>query len=159
MFDRTPPDARNAFHAAHAALILASHQRLTGRALLPSATAVEDGYRLYHAPLVVLAHAAAPDPVFFYANRAAQTLFEMDWDAMVALPSRLSAEPLARAERQRLLDRVAAQGYIDDYTGIRIARSGKRFLIERATVWNLIGAAGQVVGQAAAFADWTPLTE
>jgi len=44
---------------------------------------------------------------------------------------------------------VARQGYIDDYSGVRIAKSGRRFLIERATVWNL----GEVEyqGQAATF--------
>ena len=45
---------------------------------------------------------------------------------------------------------VAAQGYIDDYSGIRIAQGGRRFQIRNATVWNLLG--GQ--GQAALFSEW-----
>lgn len=157
-FDRGEPDASNGFQAANAQLIASSHLRLLRRPLLPAG---EDGgdaaRRLYHAPFVVLAHDAAPDPVFFYANLAAQKLFELSWREMVRLPSRHSAEPLAREERQRLLYRVARQGYIDDYAGVRIASSGRRFRIDGATVWNLLDEAGRTVGQAATFADWIAL--
>ncbi|RLJ64855.1 MEKHLA domain-containing protein [Sulfurisoma sediminicola] len=156
-FDRGEPDEGNGFQAAHAELIASSHLRLLRRPLLPDGG--DDGdtaRRLYHAPFVILAHDAAPDPVFFYANLAAQELFEMSWQEMVRLPSRQSAEPLAREERQRLLARVARQDYIDDYAGVRIASSGRRFRIAGATVWNLIDA-GRTVGQAAAFGDWIAL--
>lgn len=155
--DRNEPGSANGFQAASATLILASHQLLTRQALLsiPGENAV--GPALYDTSFVVLAHDIAPDPVFFYANRKAQQLFEMSWDEMVSLPSRHSAESPARSDRQRLLDQVARQGYIDDYSGIRVSKTGKRFLIGSATVWNLMDAAGQVVGQAAAFAAWIPL--
>jgi hypothetical protein len=112
---------------------------------------------LYKAPMVVLAHDTATDPVFFYGNRAAQRLFEMTWEELVRLPSRYSAEQVAREERQRLLDLVTRQGFIDNYSGVRIAKSGKRFLIEHATVWNLLGQEGQVLGHAAAFDRWVPV--
>jgi hypothetical protein len=153
---RDDPSPANGFQAESAGLIIASHQQLTGQALLPAPDGDETGHALYHTPAVVLAHDTAADPVFFYANRAAQLIFEMTWAEMVRLPSRLSAEPLAQDERQRLLELVARQGYIDNYSGIRVSGTGRRFLIERATVWNLIGANGQVVGQAA-FSTWNPL--
>jgi hypothetical protein len=102
----------------------------------------------------VLAHDSAPDPVFFYANLTAQSLFEMSWQNMVQLPSRHSAEPVQREERQRLLDCVRRQGYIDDYAGVRISATGKRFRIARASVWNLLDASGDSVGQAASFSAW-----
>lgn len=141
-----------------ALLLLASHRRLTGRELLPPAATPELTARaLYDAPFVVLAHDASADPLFTYANRAAQRRFAMTREQIVGLPSRLSAEPLVREERQRLLERVAAQGYIDDYRGVRIDARGRRFEIRRATVWNLLDAAGAVVGQAAAFSEWTEL--
>ena len=154
-FDRSEPSAANQYQAASAGLMLDSHRQLVQRELLPPAASGSHLARaLYHAPFVVLAHDGAPDPVFFYANLLAQQLFEMGWQEMVCLPSRLSAEPLAREERQRLLDRVASHGYIDDYSGIRISRTGKRFRIERATVWNLVADNTSVVGQAAAFGSW-----
>jgi hypothetical protein len=157
-FDRSEPAIGNQYQAGHAALIVASHDRLLGRALLPGGgDPVERARALYHAPFVVLAHDHADDPVFFYANLAAQHLFEMDWAGFVHLPSRFSAEPLARDERQRLLDRVARQGYIDDYAGVRISATGRRFRVANAQVWNLGDPEGRVIGQAAAFADWLAL--
>lgn len=156
-FDRDEPTEANDFQAASANLILASYRSLLRRSLLPGVPPGGDtGRLLYQAPFVVLAHDASPDPTFFYANRAAQQLFEMSWSQMVHLPSRLSAEPLERDERQRLLDCVKARGFIDDYAGVRISASGKRFLITGATVWNLPGLEA-VTGQAAAFAHWQVL--
>ena len=102
----------------------------------------------------VLAHNTDPDPRFIYANRAAQTAFDYDWDEITSLPSRLSAEPVVREERQRLLDSVARHGFATGYSGIRIAKSGRRFLIEDGVVWQLIDRHGAVRGQAATFARW-----
>jgi hypothetical protein len=152
------PGADNGWHAGHVRLLLDNHRHWTGRALIPEGRGeVDTAETLYHAPFVVLAHDSAADPCFTYANLTAQRLFEMAWNEIVGLPSRYSAEAPARAERERLLERVARFGFIDDYQGVRVARSGKRFLIHQATVWNLIDAAGAKVGQAAAFADWRPL--
>ena len=102
----------------------------------------------------VLAHNTDLDPRFIYANRAAQTAFEYDWDEIILLPSRLSAEPVDREERQRLLDSVARHGFAEGYSGIRIAKSGRRFLIEEGVVWQLIDRDGTMRGQAATFARW-----
>lgn len=152
------PSPANDYLARHARLLLESFQRLTGRPLLPEAASASDTARaLYHAPFVVLSHGVEADPRFNYANLAAQRLFEMDWEAMIGLPSRYSAEAPERGERERLLAQVAAQGYIDDYAGVRVARSGRRFRIEAATVWNLADAAGRPQGQAAAFGRWIDL--
>ena len=155
-YDRTYPSPANAFQFAYAKLLLDSHRTLLKRDLLVQ-SAMEIGRFLYEAPMVVLAHDTAVDPVFFYGNLAAQQLFELSWYELVQLPSRFSAEQVARDERQRLLDLVSSQGFIDNYSGIRIAKSGKRFLIKQATVWNLLGHDGEVSGQAAAFDHWTPL--
>jgi hypothetical protein len=46
---------------------------------------------------------------------------------------------------------------VDDYSGVRVSKSGRRFRIERAIVWNLTDAAGTHCGQAASFDRWTPL--
>jgi hypothetical protein len=55
------------------------------------------------------------------------------------------------------LSEVSSRGYIDDYRGIRVAKSGRRFLIERATVWNLFDESGGPYGQAATFSEWRHL--
>jgi PAS domain-containing protein len=137
--------------------LLASHLDLTGQPLLerlPGETDAALAARLYAAPFVVLAHGTEPDPLFNYANAAAQHLFELSWDEFIGLPSRLSAETPERGERERLLARVTTHGFIDDYSGIRISKSGHCFRIQRATVWNLSNAAGHRIGQAATFSDW-----
>lgn len=112
---------------------------------------------LWQAPRVIVAHGTEADPVFFYGNRLALHTFDMDFASFTRLPSRYSAEPLAREERARLLERVSRDGFIDDYAGVRISASGKRFRIERAVVWNLVDPAGGHHGQAATFSHWQPL--
>ncbi|MDO9315568.1 MAG: MEKHLA domain-containing protein [Burkholderiaceae bacterium] len=146
-----PPDPSD----QRLALLIQSHQRLTGRALV--AAGVDPRDALWNAPGVIVAHGTELDPVFFYGNRRALDLFEMDWSTFVRLPSRLSAEPLLREERARLLERVARDGCITDYAGVRLSSTGRRFRIEQAVVWNLVDDAGVCHGQAAAFDRWLPL--
>jgi hypothetical protein len=57
-----------------------------------------------------------------------------------------------------MLLRAARDGYIDHYRGVRISRSGRRFLVEAALVWNVIDLNGVKQGQAASFATWVRLT-
>ncbi len=131
-------------------LLTGSYRRLVGKALTD-----RDAAWLYDdAPFVVLAHNTDADPIFTYANRAAQNCFDYGWDEFLTLPSRLSAEAMLRQDRQRLLDSVRDRGFIADYRGIRIAKSGRRFMIRNAVVWQLIDETGAVQGQAATFADW-----
>ena len=132
-------------------LIAPSYRRLLGRDLVP-VEGDDPVAMLWDAPLAILAHGTGDDPVFFFANRAALVAFETTAAAITAMPSRLSAEPLARNERQALLDRVSAHGFIDDYAGVRISARGRRFTIREAVVWNLLDAAGERHGQAACFA-------
>jgi hypothetical protein len=142
-------DLRNALSFFH--LLADSYRRLVGQSLTPDGMTAEQGMRwLYEdASFVILAHNTAPDPVFVYGNKAAQRRFEYDWEELTALPSRLSAEPMERGERQRFLERVARDGFVTGYGGIRVAKSGKRFRIENATVWQLIDTDGTYRGQAA----------
>ncbi|MEO8374836.1 MAG: MEKHLA domain-containing protein [Sphingomonas bacterium] len=130
-------------------LIATSYQRLTGRQL--SAPAEDIAHALWTAPRVIVAHDTEADPIFFFGNLAALDQFEMSIDQFTAMPSRLSAEPMLREQRQALLESVARDGFVDDIAGIRISANGRGFHIERATVWNLIDEHGNVHGQAATF--------
>ncbi|MBY2942714.1 MEKHLA domain-containing protein [Rhizobium leguminosarum] len=132
------------------ALMAESFERSVGRRLTPEGQGAEWLYD--HSPAVVLAHNTDADPRFIYANRAAQACFEYSWDEFITLPSRLSAEAPDRAERDRLLNTVAANGFIADYRGLRIAKSGRR--IENAIVWDLVDRIGCRRGQAATFDSW-----
>ncbi|HVE22228.1 MAG TPA: MEKHLA domain-containing protein [Acidocella sp.] len=137
-------------------LILASYQRLTGRALLPQSVAQEERVRWMYedAPFCVLAHNTQADPLFIYANQAAQRCFEYSWDEFLRVPSRLSAETADRFERQQLLDAVTRDGFAVGYRGLRVAKSGRRFWIEDGIVWQLRDTSGRVHGQAATFPRW-----
>ena len=139
----------------HAAVLARSYQHWTGRPLMPENLArCELAAGLFNAPFVLVSHGTEADPVLNYGNQAALTLWEMTWDELTSTPSRLTAEAPNREERARLLDQVTRQGFIDNYSGVRISKSGRRFRIERAIVWNLLADTGQVCGQAATFAQW-----
>lgn len=131
------------------ALLAASYERLAGGPLVPPAGDIARA--LWRHPAAIVAHDTAEDPVFFFGNRAALAVFELDFAGFTRLPSRLSAEPGLRGERDALLARVAATGMIDDYSGVRISATGRRFHIDRAAVWNITDEAGAPYGQAAMF--------
>jgi hypothetical protein len=133
---------------AFEALLIASFRSVVGGDLRAVA-----GGPLYDAPAVVLMHGTEADPVFCYANATAQRLWGFEWAEFTALPSRLSAEPIARDERARLLARARERGWIDDYSGIRIARDGSRFRISGVVLWNVL-VDGVSHGQAAVFSQW-----
>ncbi len=134
-------------------LLTGSFQRLVGKRLVPSEEGPDWLYRV--APFVVLAHNTDPDPLFVYANIAAQTRFGYTWSEFTNLPSRLSAEAPDRQERQRLLDAVTQHGFIADYRGVRVTKAGKHFWMENGIVWQLVDEGGKVRGQAATFSSWT----
>jgi PAS domain-containing protein len=146
---------RNA--AGRESLIVESFARLTGEPLVPPGSMVTQ--ILWSLPGAVVAHGTEEDPIFFYANRLALDLFEISASEFIRMPSRLSAEPLAREERAKLMERVTRDNLIDDYSGVRISAKGNRFMIERATVWNLIDAEGTYRGQAAWFEKWHRLED
>lgn len=150
------PVAANYSVAEHALLLSNSFHKLLGYPLInPVNNGNNLAERLFNAPFVLLSHDTAVDPLFNYANAKGLELFELNWQELINLPSRLSAEPVNQAERNRLLAQVTSKGFINDYQGVRISKTGKRFLIRNAIVWNLTDAAGTYQGQAACFSDWS----
>lgn len=146
--------------------IVASYYRWTQRELIPGLNSNVYGMdacvvteRIFEHNAVVLAHNTAADPTFVFANRTAMNLWEYSWLEIIGLPSRFTAEADLRPIREQLLARVREYGFIDDYSGIRVSKSGRRFRIERATVWNILDADDQRIGQAATFQNWIPLEE
>lgn len=141
-------------------IILDSFANLLGRELIDrNGSAEEQSQRLFEADFIVVAHNTADDPILNYANRKALDLWETDLQTMLQMPSRKTAEPVHRDERAELLRRVTEDGYIDDYQGIRISATGKRFRIHQAIVWNLTDPEGNDAGQAAMFSEWIMLGE
>ncbi len=151
--DMNRPAPENGYQAAHARLLLSSFRRFVGRELIHEGPDAQQ--RLFEAPFVVVSHGVQEDPVLNYGNEAALKLWETDWASLTAMPSRLTAEPVHRDERARLLRQAAENGFIDNYEGVRISASGRRFLIRNAIIWNLVDEAGAAAGQAATFSDVT----
>jgi hypothetical protein len=143
------------FALEHTACLARSLRHWTGRELLPGLSGgAELARAVFEAPFVLVSHGTEADPVLNYGNRAALSLWEMSWEELTRTPSRLTAEAPNREERARLLEAVTRQGFIDDYSGVRISRAGRRFRIARATVWNLLAEDGRPCGQAAMFDRW-----
>lgn len=138
--------------------LLDSYRHWLGRELMPrTGTPLDQVRALFEAPFVVVSHGTQADPILNYANRRALQLWEMEAETMFQTPSRLTAEPPHRDERARLLERTTRDGYVDDYRGIRISATGRRFEIQQAIVWNVIDATGAHLGQAATFSSWVEL--
>lgn len=139
----------------HTQTLLDSFHHWLGRELISRNGAREEQARLlFEAPFVVVSHGTESDPILNYGNRTALGLWEIDIETFLQTPSRQTAEPVHRDERDRLLERTTRDGFVDDYQGIRISHRGRRFRIDRAIVWNLHDATGQRVGQAATFSQW-----
>lgn len=155
-----PPPMTTATDPAFFRLLADSYKRLLACAppFLEGCRSDGPDWLYANAPKCVLAHSTAADPLFIYANKAAQALFEYNWDEMIGMPSRLSAEAPNRAERQRLLDAVARDGFATGYSGIRISKSGRRFRIQDGVLWQLRDASGTLHGVAATFSNWTSET-
>ena len=139
--------------------LLNSYHHWMGRELLERVgEPVFQAQALFHVPFVVVSHGREDDPMLNYGNQMALDLWEMTWDQLVQTPSRLTAEPVNRAEREWMLEQARRRGYLDTYRGVRISATGRRFLVEDALIWNVLDQAGQWVGQAASFLHWTWLT-
>lgn len=150
----------------HAQFLWQSFHYWTGRWLIPELSnswerllPLERATVLFEHPQPILSHGGQPDPIFNYGNQASLTLWELTWNELIQMPSRLSAETPAQAERATLLQQAAQQGVIENYRGIRISRTGQRFEIRNATIWSVLDSQNQSIGQAATFDQWEPLAK
>ncbi|MGH7182866.1 MAG: MEKHLA domain-containing protein [Nitrospiraceae bacterium] len=137
-------------------LLLNSFHHWTGRELLERAgDPAYQAHALFLAPFIVISHGTEEDPIINYGNQVAMELWETTWEDLTRTPSRLTAEPINRAEREWMLEQAKVRGYLDTYQGVRVTSTGRRFLVENAIIWNVMDAAGQRVGQAATFSHWS----
>lgn len=133
--------------------LLDSYVHWAGKELISrSDSSYEQAQRLFDSLFVVVSPALQDDPVLNYGNRTALDLWEMDWDRFTQTPSCSTAEPVNREERARMLSQARKQGYLPDYRSIRISSTGKRFLVERATIWAIQQPDGTPLGQGATLA-------
>ena len=152
------PEALQARWVAHSRALLDSFRAHVGKELIKrGGDAREEAERLFDAPFVAVSHGTEADPLLNYGNAAALSLWELSPSALIATPSRLTAEAELREAREHVLAETARKGFVTGYTGVRVSRSGRRFRIIDVTVWNVTDADGRSLGQAATFAHWEPL--
>ncbi|MCP9899542.1 MEKHLA domain-containing protein [Cyanobium sp. Cruz CV13-4-11] len=148
---------------ATAGRLLACHRLAFDRPLLAGVqhgrSPLQAAQELFVAATVILAHDGSADPRLIYANRAALVLWRRPWNAMVGLPSRLTAEPAERQSRALALEKARRREAVAGYAGVRVDSGGRRFRLEKARLWSLRDGTGQPAGQAAAFATWWWLPE
>jgi len=143
----------------HSQRLYHSLQHWTGKSLIErSDDPLLLSESLFKAPFVIVSHGTQADPIFNYGNLKALELWQMDWDDFTSLPSRYSAEPIERSERETMLTKTQTQGFFSNFRGVRISSKGDRFFIEDGIIWNLLDEENQLCGQAASFSRWTPIT-
>jgi len=140
-------------------IILNSYRQLLDRELFDrTGDELTQSENLFYLDRVVYSHNNSSDPIYNYSNQKGLELWEMDWQQLTTTPSRMTTQPLLREEREQLLQETIAKGYIENYQGIRISRTGKKYQIKDITVWNLTDNKGKFCGQAATFSRWENLT-
>ncbi len=143
------------FYITHGEILANSYKNLTGNNLIKkSKKGLPKIIQLWNAPYAILSHGIEDDPIFNFGNRIALELFEFTFSDFIKLPSRKSAEEANREKRAKIMDEVAKNGFIRNYTGTRISATGKSFKILDTHIWNLSDREENLYGQAALFEKW-----
>ena len=145
----------------HCQYLMSSYKAVTGKDLISSsATGIKLAQELFmHPTCVILSHGIQDDsegPVLNYGNALAMQLWKAAWEEFTSMPSRYTAEAPIREERESLLKKVTENGFIDNYSGIRISLDSTKFRIKEAIVWNIV-IDNIKIGQAATFNSWEKL--
>ena len=145
----------NAEVTIHNQRMLNSFRKWTSKELITRTGSPEqDAQILFEVSFAVVSHGIESEPIFKYGNKKALELFEMDWDEFTKMPSRNSAESIHQEQRAKFMDKVTRNGFVDNYQGVRVSKTGRRFLIKGAIVWNVLNEDGNYCGQAATFDKW-----
>jgi PAS domain-containing protein len=143
---------------ARAAAILDSFRRHFSHDLFDRAgDPAEDARRLFDLPQAVLAHDTSPEPLLDWANRAAAAAFDATPESLLGRPSAATAPADAVADRGKLFEALARDGFVTGYSGVRVSLTGRRFIIDDVTVFELFDAAGQPAGHAAMIGATRPV--
>jgi len=151
-----PSAADETFIIKQSLMIADCYKHWTGRHLIPPGLSDEEtAQAIFKAPFVVASTNHEAEPILNYGNRTALTLWELSWEAFTQTPGKHTAEAPEREQREKFLNQVKQHGFVNDYRGVRVTSTGKRFEIYRATVWNLLDENGMFSGQAVMFKEWT----
>ena len=158
-FPSSSPDGSNHYCVEHVVILLSNLERWTGVDLAGefgiSAGALGKG--VFLAEFCLLSSDLSADPVLNYGNQRALDLWEMSWEELTSTRSRDTARADRQSDRDGLMRQVDEKNFITGYSGERISKTGKEFLIKDVTIWNLFDDDGKPYGRAAWFKDISPL--
>ncbi|MDB4165703.1 MEKHLA domain-containing protein [Gammaproteobacteria bacterium] len=137
----------------HVRLLMQSYCALLGRPIIDGVD-VPSVQQVCNADFALVSHGTEPDPLFNFGNDLALTLFERSFEDFVQLPSRKSSGQTRDEDRIRLLYEVTRNGFIENYSGVRVSASGRKFEISNAVVWNVVDEHEVYRGQAAKISTW-----
>lgn len=148
----------------HSSILIKTFHKIRGQELVPLSLVdddpVEASKRLFMKDdVMVLSHGIQGDPegpILNYGNYKTLQQWKASWEQLTTMPSRYTAGPQDRSEREKFLQQILETGYSEGYSGIRVAVDGTKFLLTNATVWN-VEWEGRRIGQAAALFSWEPL--
>jgi PAS domain-containing protein len=104
---------------------------------------------------VIFSLGLEPEPVFNYGNVKALGLFGYELAEFIQLPGRATMAPDQATIDQMLQDEIGKQGYVADYTGVRLDKRGRSWQIEAGKIWQLVDNLGRLHGFAGCFTDWS----
>lgn len=137
----------------HALLLNESYRHWTGTYLVQQRDPGEVLAELNVADFVLVSQGLETTPIFNYGNVQALSLFGYEHLDFLQLTCQSTMVEGEMAE-SGVAKRVAREGFVSDYLGSRLTRSGREFVVEQGTVWQLIDNLGRVHGQAARFDEW-----
>lgn len=136
----------------HVKRLLDSYKRFVKKELIIRSGNMKTDFELIEkASFIVVSHNGANDPILNYGNQVALKLWELNWDDFIKMPSRKTAELDLREKREEMLAIAVQNGFFDNYEGVRVSSTGKRFMIKNAVIWNVVNQDGDKTGQAATF--------
>jgi len=149
------PDGSNRFCQEHVSILLENLNRWTGFDLAKEyGISDEDlGKGVFEASFCLLSSDLSDDPVLNYGNQRALDLWEMSWKELTSTRSRDTAKPDRQSDRDEIMRRVNENNFVTGYSGMRISKTGREFLIKNVTIWNLFDGDGKPYGRAAWFKD------
>ena len=149
------PDGSNDYCLEHVSVLLGNLKKWTGFDLAAEfgVADAELGKGVFEADFCLLSSDLSADPILNYGNLKALALWEMSWEELTSTRSRDTAKPDSQSDRDGLMRRVNEKNFVTGYSGMRVSRTGREFLIKDVTIWNLFDDDGKPYGRAAWFKD------
>jgi len=153
------PDNSNQYCQEHVSILLSNLKRWTGIDLAEDNGIPVNklGKGVFEANFCLLSSDLSADPILNYGNQMALDLWEMSWEELTSTRSRDTAKPDKQSDRDGLMRQVNEKNFVTGYSGMRVSKTGREFLIKDVTIWNLFDDDGKPYGRAAWFIDTAPI--